>query len=563
MQDKVFSIALCALMFTVTLIIEAPMGVSTQVTEEWVARYNSPENLHDSARAIAIDSSGNIFVTGYSRNIATWQDYLTIAYDSSGNELWVARYNGPENRHDRARDIAVNSSGIVYVTGDSDGNFGTIAYDSAGNELWVARYDGGNAVAIVIGSSGNVYVTGRSCGNGTGYDYATVVYDSSGSELWVARYNGPGNGDDVPSDMAIDSSENIYVAGAVHIAGTNYDYATVGYDSSGNELWVARYNSLGNGRDNTRAITTDLSGNVYVTGTSDGDYATVAYDSSGNELWVARYNGLGNGYDVPWAIVTDSSGNVYVTGDSYGNGTHDDYATVAYDSSGNELWVARYNGPGNHDDHPSSMAVDPFGNVYVTGKSYGGASDMDYATVAYDSLGNELWVKRYNSVDNRTDRARDIAVDSSGNVYVTGYTISIGTSADCITIKYSQEPFSNEVIIDIDPNTLNLKSKGKWITCYIELPKGYDVRNIDATTILLEDSLPPILNPKYGFVKSENSYIMDHDNDSILERMVKFDRSEVEDMLSPGIYNLKITGELVDGTEFEGYSDEVKVIEPP
>ncbi len=117
--------------------------------------------------------------------------------------------------------------------------------------------------------------------------------------------------------------------------------------------------------------------------------------------------------------------------------------------------------------------------------------------------------------------------------------------------------------IDIDPDTINLKSKGKWITCYIELPGGYDVRDINASTILLEGSLPPIFNPKYGFVKSEDSYIMDHDNDILLERMVKFDRSDVEDMLSPGTYNLKVSGELIDGTAFEGYSDEIRVIDSP
>lgn len=146
------------------------------------------------------------------------------------------------------------------------------------------------------------------------------------------------------------------------------------------------------------------------------------------------------------------------------------------------------------------------------------------------------------------------------------------------TLRMKHEPFNTtytvctyttagdgqiNATIDIDPDTLNLKSNGRWITCYIELPGGYDVRDIDASTILLEDGLPPILDPKYGFVKSEDSYIMDHDNDTILERMVKFDRSEVEDMLSPGTYNLKVTGELVDGTMFEGYSDEIRVIEPP
>ncbi len=90
--------------------------------------------------------------------------------------------------------------------------------------------------------------------------------------------------------------------------------------------------------------------------------------------------------------------------------------------------------------------------------------------------------------------------------------------------------------------------------------------NVDYITIQTEVqsvSISPILDPKYGFVKSEDSYIMDHDGDGIPERMVKFDRNEVEDLLAPGTYNLKVTGELTDGTLFEGYSDEITVIDPP
>jgi TolB protein len=112
--------------------------------------------------------------------------------------------------------------------------------------------------------------------------------------------------------------------------------------------------------------------------------------------------------------------------------------------------------------------------------------------------------------------------------------------------------FSVNATIDMDPNTLNLKSKGKWVTCYIELPEGYDVTDIDPSTILLEDTLLPILDPKFGWVKDEDGYIMDHDGDGIMERMVKFARDGVQAMLDPGVYNLKVTGELEDGTGFEG-----------
>jgi hypothetical protein len=102
-----------------------------------------------------------------------------------------------------------------------------------------------------------------------------------------------------------------------------------------------------------------------------------------------------------------------------------------------------------------------------------------------------------------------------------------------------------KTIVDIDPDTLNLRSKGRWITCYIDLP-DQDVKAINLSTILLEDAIPS----EWGDIQGD-----------IL--MIKFDRSDIEDMLSPGVYNLKVTGKLKDGSEFEGYSDEITVIDPP
>jgi hypothetical protein len=114
--------------------------------------------------------------------------------------------------------------------------------------------------------------------------------------------------------------------------------------------------------------------------------------------------------------------------------------------------------------------------------------------------------------------------------------------------------------VDCDPDTLNLKSKGKWITCYIEFPSGFGVRDINLSSVLLEDILPPEMDEKYGFVSSEASYIMDHDNDGVEERMVKFDRQELIKMLQAGEYSFKLTGSLFDGTVFEGNSDIIRVI---
>jgi hypothetical protein len=120
-----------------------------------------------------------------------------------------------------------------------------------------------------------------------------------------------------------------------------------------------------------------------------------------------------------------------------------------------------------------------------------------------------------------------------------------------------------EASIDCDPDTINLRSHGKWLTCYVRLPKGYDPRGMSADTILMESSLAPVLDPKYGFVRSENSYIVDHDGDGMPERMVKFDREAIDGLLNEGTRSLAISGKLSDGTLFEGLSDPITVIVPP
>ncbi|MUL34975.1 hypothetical protein [Gloeocapsopsis dulcis] len=81
-------------------------------------------------------------------------------------------------------------------------------------------------------------------------------------------------------------------------------------------------------------------------------------------------------------MALDKFGNVYVTGTSFGASTNRDYATVKYDTNGKQLWVRRYNGPVNGDDDRVNLAI-RFGNVYVTGSSVGSGTKEDYATIKY------------------------------------------------------------------------------------------------------------------------------------------------------------------------------------
>src|SRR5439155_13460320 len=162
----------------------------------------------------------------------------------------------------------------------------------------------------------------------------------------------------------------------------------------------------GNADDDAAAIATSPDGStVFVTGNSGGatsssDYATVAYSAStGEKVWIRRYNGSGNFGDNPFSLVVSPDGSrVFVTGESSGTSSDFDYATLAYAApTGKSLWASRYNGPGNGTDRALSVAVSPDGSrVFATGTSVGATGNFEFATFAYDaSSGSKLWLRRY------------------------------------------------------------------------------------------------------------------------------------------------------------------------
>ena len=127
-----------------------------------------------------------------------------------------------------------------------------------------------------------------------------------------------------------------------------------------------------------------------------------------------------------------------ITGYSAGVSSGADYTTIKYNSSGVQQWLQTYNGPGNSDEDAYSLVLDALGNVYITGYSPGSGTDVDYATIKYNSQGTQQWLQRYNGPGNSIDDARNVAIDTSGNVYVSGTSIGIASARDYATIKYSQ-----------------------------------------------------------------------------------------------------------------------------
>ena len=212
-------------------------------------------------------------------------------------------------------------------------------------------------------------------------------------------------------------------------------------------LWAATYAGPNDKGATAASVAVDaVTGAVYVAGSGDGDYATVAYTASGGQLWIAGYDGTGGQLDAATAVAVDPGrGVIYVTGYSTGTaGTGVDYATVAYDRAGQQLWVSRYdyrkNGESG-DDRPVALVVDQgSGNVHVTGSSAGFRFSTDYVTVTYDAGGQLLWTNAYDD-SGEVDFATGIVLDpDSGGYIVSGYSYAAGAApsdSDYATIGYT------------------------------------------------------------------------------------------------------------------------------
>lgn len=455
------------------------------VQEAWVNHFVDPDS-NAQATALAVDAFGNVYVTGWTSTSYSGLDFATVKYNSEGMQKWIIYYDGPGNGYDKPVALAIDNSGDIYVTGismgaDTNKDYVTIKYDSNGVQQWESRYNGigsrdDQPKTIALDKSGNVYVTGGSAGLDSSWDIVTVKYTSSGEVKWIRRYADSTNVNDVANAMAIDESGNIYVTGRSFALYNHRNvWITIKYDRTGAEKWIAHHNCGGN----ANALTVDNSGNVYVTGSSkcvsefSYDYTTIKYDSTGVEQWIAFYNGPHNSLDHAVALALDDSNNIYVTGYS-----GDDYATVKYNSYGAEKWIARYTGARGGPGRPIGLALDSEGNIYITGWSYNYMSFRNFITIEYNSEGFEQWILMYPSKKDISlwkinHKPTAMAIDGSGNVYVTGYSSTAHWSI-YTTIKYiqfstglvNQQQFNvptSYVLFENYPNPFNSSTTFKFV----------------------------------------------------------------------------------------------------
>ncbi|MBP6871233.1 MAG: SBBP repeat-containing protein [Bacteroidales bacterium] len=463
------------------LILMIPAGLFAQVSPDWSMIYNGNDDYFDNGVAIALDPSGNVFVGGTSVSITNGApNYVVLKYTSAGEFKWSYEYDGTGAYEDFLAAITTDSEGNVYATGGShEGSsrrdYVTLKIDGSGAFAWKSIYKGldvnndDDAADIVVDDDGYVYVTGASAGYSSSMwaDFATLKLTPGGDTVWTRRLGGSGMPNDRATAIAVDNLGYVYITGYFEgDVSTRYNYATAKYKPNGDTAWVRVYNGTGSDDDRAYAIAVDDDRNVYVTGASWGlnadDYATVKYDSNGVQKWVARYNGPAGSYDKAWDLKLDDEGNVYVTGQSGGTSGNYDYCTIRYNPDGGEDWVARYNGPDNLDDVATSVAIDPSGNIFVTGYSYNPPSPYisttDMVLIKYNPEGLIEWVSRFDGPGNNYDQGYAIAADPSGDVFVTGSTEYYGqqNSRDIFTVKYAGpslvEDFSSGNSINLYPN---------------------------------------------------------------------------------------------------------------
>ena len=428
--------------------------------------------------------------------------------------LSYSTYLGGSN-YDRGNDIAVDGSGNAYVTGITqstdfpiEGEFQTdqsnwdafvTKLNSSNNALVYSTYVGGSGpdygLRIAVDGSDKAYITGYT--KSTNFPTTPNAYDTShngGYDAFVMKLSATGNlvyctylggnDDDFGRGIAVDGFGNAFITG--NTLSTNFptegEYQTDqgGWDgfatklnSSGNALVYSTY--LGRGLwDVGLGIAVDGSGNAYITGSTgstdfptEGEYQTdqpgldafvTKLNSSGNTLIYSTYLG-GSSSDRGNDIAVDGLGNAYIAGDTWSTDfptegafqSHRDSSDVfvtKLSSSGNALVYSTYLG-GSNNDYGYGIAVGGDGNAYIIGitRSTDFPVEAEYQT--YQG-GGDAFVTRLSSSGNALAYSTylggygfeigvGITVDGSGSAYVTGGTSSTDfpTTPDAYDTSYN------------------------------------------------------------------------------------------------------------------------------
>ncbi|NOK03842.1 hypothetical protein HNV27_19955 [Myxococcus xanthus] len=376
---------------------------------------------------------------------------------------WVRQLGA---HHDEQASAVAVSGTSVYVAGQTTSQLGAdpraggqdafiARYDTAGNLQWVRQFGTAQtdrATAVAADADGNVYVAGTTFGsldfytNAGGMDYFIAKYDAAGNRLWL-RQNGT-QMDDFATGLAISAPDKLfftgYTGGSFANGGNpnNYDIVVALYDTAGNPYWLQQYGTSVS--DMARGIAVTPAHEVYVVGNTygslDGTTTPVSTDIFllklnilGAQQWVRQIDA--GELDDAKSVAVGPDGGVYLAGETFGsldgntnNGTVD-VLLARYDSAGNRQWSRMLGGA--QTDYAFGVSVTTNNIVQLVGYTSDAldgnppAGSLDAFLTRYDAFGTKLGTRTLGTPFQ--DIARGVAVDASGNAYVTGQTFgSIG-----------------------------------------------------------------------------------------------------------------------------------------
>ena len=421
----------------------------------------SPEQNLPYGKVFHLDAIGNSYIAG---SISTASNplpnFITVKYDSGGNELWRAISDGYFD--DRVSALAVDGAGNVYVLGvqgyvsaatfPSFQNILLIKYRADGGEIWRATSSlGDNALALALDSAGNAYVSGtRPQGSQITFKFSAAT----GEMLWNKEIaSGPVN---QPKTLAVDAAGNCFVVANTGINLGNYNYVTVKYNTDGVQLWRSRLTPFaGTVGHLAYALALDMNGSAHVAGVTfverfvpstieEADFLVVKYDANGGEVWRGSLNTPIEYSNGARAIALDNAGNIVVSGLRHDNTTYvEDFITAKFDPSGNLLWQAVASEPGYTLEYWPVIATDLNQNIYITGNTERlivGVGTTNGMTFKYNPVGVELWRTVLGGQGNaQFNTSHGIAVDLERNVYVASNGwIGEGSTSGMTVTKYSQ-----------------------------------------------------------------------------------------------------------------------------
>jgi predicted secreted protein len=478
---------------------------------------------------------------------------------------WQKTYGGAE--YDSAFSVVQTNDGGYAIAGETD-SFGAgsrdswlVKTDAIGNAQWNKTYGGtgiDTVYSLIQTLDGGYAMVGftQSFGAG-GNDFWLVKTDAEGNMQWSKTYGGWGH---ESARCIVQTSDGGYAfVGYTYSFGAGSDdFWLVKTDENGTVQWSQTYGGASDDFAYSMVQTVDggyaIVGGTRSFGAGQSDFWLVKTDALGNEQWNRTYGGTGE--DWPLSVIKTNDGGYAIAGStlSFGAGGADMWL-VKVDSSGSMEWNQTYGGA--NDEEAWSVVETTCGGYVIAGQTSSlGAGSFDFWLVWTDADGNMEFNRTYGGAND--DMACSMVQTSDGGYAVAGFTESFGTagSRDFWLIKLA--PPKIHATVDIDPRTLNLESKGKWVTGYIELPNGYNVADMDVSSILINESI--------SVDTAAPTAIGDYDNDGIADLMVKFNRTAVSQLIVGkgikfGNVTLTLNGELFDGTPFEG-SDVIHVKMP-